>query len=442
MHPMLVVQLKIYRLLAIVFLSSLSAAACGGVPAASTQPVTAETIAAPTTTPTAEATPEVELTPETTPAGPATLNLWLPEPFAPPRNADAAALLSQAISAFQIAQPTILINTRLKRVEGTGGIIESLLAASTVAPGALPDLILVRRGELAVLLQAGLARPLESRVSPAVLGDLYASALALGQLDGGLIGLPYALQIQHVAYLPPEASFARFADVLAGDRALVLPAGRLDGISDIFLVQYLSAGGTLVGGELGPLNMDALQTVLTFYQQAAARGLIDPTILNYPVPEDYEAGLVDGRITAAIVTSQMYLGLTEGGQALETAAIPAASGTPTTLVDGWMWVLVTNDAVRQNAALRFLDWMFDPARQTAYTQSINMLPSRRAAMRQWEQPAYATFAGNMLAGALPPLDENGSSAAARAMQNALVAVITGEATAEEAAQGVADQLAG
>jgi hypothetical protein len=48
----------------------------------------------------------------------------------------------------------------------------------------------------------------------------------------------------------------------------------------------------------------------------------------------------------------------------------------------------------------------------------------------------------LLANAVPPLDDNASSAAGRAMQNALAAVIAGELSAEEATEEVIAQLEG
>ncbi|MBZ0287713.1 MAG: hypothetical protein K8I30_08865, partial [Anaerolineae bacterium] len=130
------------------------------------------------------------------------------------------------------------------------------------------------------------------------------------------------------------------------------------------------------------------------------------------------------------------------GKRYQTAPIPTSSDTPSTLVDGWMWIMTAKDADRQDAARRFLEWMFDAGRQGAYTRAIAMLPSTRTAMRSWGTTSYSDFAGDLLANAVLPLDSAESDATARAMQNALVAVISGESTADEAIQDVLDQLSG
>ena len=422
-----------FRSLSVVMLILLAACA----PGTTGQQVTSESLATPAPTampalPTAESTPDSGVT----------LTVWLPEPVAPANNQAAALVWAQQIDGFQAAQPDVRVQTRLKRAEGVGGVMATLLSASDVAPSALPDLTLIRRQDLGQVVQAGLAQPFDGRLSRAVTGDLYTAALRLGQAGGELHALSYALDIQHIAYEPPRASFARFEDVLAEGRPLVLPLGRVNGISDVFLVQYLAAGGTVVNGSLGTLNVNALRTVLQFYQQALAAGVIDPGVLNYPTPQEYQAGLVDGRIEAAVVTSGMYLDLLASGKDLETSPIPVSSDRVTTLVDGWMWVLTAKNADRQTAALAFLEWVFEADRQAAYTRAIAMLPSGRAAMGGWGSPAYAQFAGSLLANAVLPLDDNEGSATARALQNALVAVVSGERSADEAVEDVVDQLEG
>ncbi|MEO8612648.1 MAG: extracellular solute-binding protein [Chloroflexota bacterium] len=428
------------RFRSLCFLMLLLLPACADNPA-SLQMVTAESLVTPTVTmvptetavlPASEATIEPALT----------LSVWLPESIAPTNNQAAKLVLASQVDNFQASESGLTVSLRLKKESGTGGLMATLLSASDVALGALPDLTLIHREDLRTAVQAGLAQPLEGRLSSAVMADFYSAAVQLGQINGRLYGLAYALEIEHVAYQSPSADYAHFDSVLSGGRPLVVPVGQATGISDVFLVQYLAAGGSVVGNHLGALNVEALRTVLNFYEQAIDAGVIDPGVLNYPTPQDYQAGLVDGRITAAVVTSSMYLDLLTAGKKLEIAPIPTSSDTPSTLVDGWMWIMTAKDASRQDAARRFLEWVFDPGRQGAYTHAIAMLPSTKAAMRGWGTISYGDFAGDLLANAVLPLDNTESDSTARALQNALVAVISGERTAADAVQDVVDQLAG
>jgi ABC-type glycerol-3-phosphate transport system substrate-binding protein len=412
----------------------MSLAACAP---AGNVPVTTEGIAL-TPGPTDTAPPPTVVTAETTPEAQA-LSIWLPEAFAPVNNKQAALLMGDQVNTFQAAQGDVMVETRLKKLHDIGGIVNTLQSASAVAPKSLPALTLVRREDLPTLVQAGLVQPLDGRISRAILSDFYPAALALGQLNGRLYGLPYTLDVQHMVYHAPETKLAQFSDVLASDRHLIFPAGSQNGISDAFLLQYLSAGGTLTGGRLGPVDANALRTTLRFYQDAVNKGTIDPTVTNYTRPEDYLPTLLDGQSNAVMVTSSMYLDLIAKGGNYLVAPVPAESDQSSTVLNGWMWVMIAAEADRQALALRFLDWTFNANRQSQYTQAIHMLPSLRATMRQRDGGSYTSFVETLLSNAILPLADSGSDATARAMQNALAAVISGQRTADQAAQDVVDQ---
>jgi maltose-binding protein MalE len=411
--------------------------ACDGMETALVQ-VTAETLTTPTFTPEPSATPlpATEVPRQT----PLVLSVWIPDTLAPQNNPEVNTILTNQINAFHTSQANITVELRVKRASGTGGIVDTFLSASVVAPNVLPALTLVRREDLFTLMQVGLIFPLNGRISTAITDDLYPAAMQLGQQRSGLYGLPYALDILHIAFQPPTANFSRFTSALQSERRLVLPAGNVNGLSDIFLVQYLSAGGTLEGGTLSPVNLEALGAVLEFYEQAGINGVIDSSVLNYPSPQDYRAGLVDGRITAAVLTSSMYLDLLETDEEWGAITIPLASATPMTAVDGWLWVVTTGDSDRQAAAMQFLEWMLNPQRQRAYTQAVGLLPSSQTALRTWDNQEYAAFAGNLLNNAIVPLANSEINLTARAIQSAILSVISGERTAAEARRDIAQQL--
>jgi ABC-type glycerol-3-phosphate transport system substrate-binding protein len=380
--------------------------------------------------------------PEATADGPRKLKIWLPEPFAPPNNKEASILLADQIDSFQATQADLIVEARLKKASDVGGIMNTLRTASVVAPGALPDLTLLRREDLRVAVQMGLAQPLDGKISAAVMGDFYPAAQLLGEVNGRLYGLPYGLEVEHLAYRSATDNWKTFDAALAEGKPLVFAAGGAGNISDVFLVQYLSAGGKLVDGKLGKPDADALHTTLKFYEEAVAKGVIDPSILTYNTPADYLAKFGDNKINAAVLTSTSYLDLVTKGQNLQAGVIPLASATPTTIVNAWMWVVTTSDADHQALALDFLEWMFDAGRQARYSRMVNLLPAQRAAMRQWDNTHYTSFVEGLLANAVLPPTESAGGAAARAMQNALINVISGQRTADQATEDVMNQLSG
>lgn len=408
----------------------LLAAGCSG--AAQSPIVTAEALLTPALT----STPvSVSPTLEATPYEQRPLMIWLPDALAPLNNADAAALLTAQLDEYVSTQAESRIDLRIKKPDGVGGIMETLRAARAVAPGARPDLTLMRRADLLTAVQAGLIQPLGSVLPRALLSSLHPAAARLGQTGGMIYGLPYALVIQHMAYRPEVLSgtFARFEAVLSNRQPLVFPAGGLEGLN-IVLLQYLAAGGRLSDLENGRLERDALLVVFSFYQAAREAGLVDATLLNYARAADYLDMLVDGRLSSAALDSSSYLTVVARGRALTAAPLPMPANQTLTALDGWMWVFVTADPQRQAAAVELLNWMLDAERQASYTRAVNVIPASRAALAEWDAGEYSGFVNSLLANprTLPALDR----ALLTALQDALAAVITGEWTAEEAVNGV------
>lgn len=405
--------------------------------------ITSEPLTLPTLAPTQPPTPAA--TPEATAEQPLELVVWWPEPVAPVGEIQASVILTEQTEGFLAANPDLLLDARLKKPRDVGGIMETLRAASAVAPGALPDVTLLRRADLLAAVQTGLVQPLEGQVSSAILGNLYTAALELGQVNGQLYGLPYMLEVQHMAYWGdfPSGDFATFDAVLAQQHAFAFPAGVTNGLSSVFLLQYLSAGGSLSDFSTGEVNADALGAVLVFYETAADAGLANATLLNYGTYTDYQTALQDRSLRAAVVPSSTYLGFGAAGQALAFAPIPMQAGQPTTLLDGWLWVITTPNPDRQAIAARFLDWMSQIERQSRYSQAIHMLPALRGALRQAGiNAAYGDFITQLIGNAVLPQPEIASSVLARAIQNAFSAVLSGQRTAEDALQDVLNQMSG
>lgn len=414
-------------------------AACSPQAAQPTEVAVTESIAMPSL---AAPTSVVAVTPEATAFVPVTLDIWWPEPLAPIDNQDAADLLSEQISAFQAANRDITVEFRLKKAQDAGGIMSTLRSANLVAPGALPDLTLLRRSDLLGAVQAGLIMPIDERSEAAILDNLYPMVGALGRINERIYGLPYNLEVQHLAYQTAVDTPERwsFADVLESHLAFVFPAGRANSLSDVFLAQYRDATGTRESNAL-VVDADPLRALYRFYEQAVANRVVDPIVLEYILPDDYRGGLVQGDIAAGVVTSTLYQKMIAGGASLNFAPIPTESGQPSTVVDGWMWVLTSADSEQQALALRFANWMLDIDRQGQYNEAISMLPSQRTALRQSEDPNYAAFVDSLLNNATLPLSDSAGGAAARVIQSALASVISGQRTAEQATQDVVTQLA-
>jgi ABC-type glycerol-3-phosphate transport system substrate-binding protein len=411
-----------------------------------------ETPATANVTPSPDAA-NLTLTPAPTPTpSQLVLRVWLPEPLAPVNNADAAEQLVTLISAFETLNPDIRIDLRLKASGETGGqevggVLSTLQTAAAVAPGALPDLTLLRRPDMLTAEQLGIIRPLENRVPEVIRDDLTAAAEQLGQFEGALIALPFMIDAKHIAYDPAASvpSSWDFDTVLQANFRMAFAAGRVNSLSDTFLAQYLSTGGALSSSGQVLLDTDALRTVLRFYEQGLAEGIFDPGVSQYTTIQDYLDELFSGSLNAGVVTTTDYLRLRRAGAELSYAPLPTLGGAPITVLDGWSWVLTTAELSRQNAALRFLNFLYDIDRHSEYAYTIGMIPSQRAALRDWVEhedidDGYIAFIETLIDRAV--IQPNSFDLTARALQSAFVSVVAGQRSAADAVRDVLAQTGG
>ncbi|MEL6527777.1 MAG: hypothetical protein AAFQ07_18920, partial [Chloroflexota bacterium] len=143
-------------------------------------------------------------TPEATeiPLPPVEITIWWPDVIAHDGQGTINPLLIEQTDAFANQMPEVTFEHRLKAVGTTGGIMSTLRTANRAATGALPSLTLVRRNDLLTLQNLTYIQELEG-ISSTIIGDLD-TALALGQIDTALYGLPYMLDVQHTVYRPTE----------------------------------------------------------------------------------------------------------------------------------------------------------------------------------------------------------------------------------------------
>jgi ABC-type glycerol-3-phosphate transport system substrate-binding protein len=252
------------------------------------------------------------------------------------------------------------------------------------------------------------------------------------------------LVVEHMAYHGAADTTLswRFGDVLARGTPYAFPGAPANGINRTLFSQYLDAGGTLDADNQLEIDADALLTVLSYYEAAAAAGIVSPAVLAYARPDDYRADLVAGALDAGVVDSTLYLSLLADGAELRFGPLPTESGLGSSALGGWVWVLTTSSADRQALAARFLNWMMAASRQGQYAQTVKMLPSQRAALQQRPATPYTAFVRELLLNASPYLADNANSAAARALQTAMAEVIGGQKDAAAAVESVLDLAAG
>ena len=383
-------------------------------------------------------------------AGPQPLKLWLPAPLISDESDAAYELLSAHASQFAEANDSA-VELRIKATEGVGGIMSTIRAGQEVAPAALPDLALIHRRDFTPAQAREHLQSLETLFSASLFKDL-GGRISFGQIplegDLALYGLPFLYDMlisAHHQTIARASQGLRFADVLASEAAFRFPAARANGLNQTFYHQYLAAGGESPNEGGMTIDEAALGRSLQFYEALLAGGLVSPDVLSYQSPEAYldEFALGDESAQLAILNVSDYLSLiVEQERSLLASEIPTADGNGSAILTGWLWVMVTPDRNRQTRAARLIEWLLEPAFHAELARALRLLPSQPAILGD-SLPAAADgeTLSRLLAEAALPLPEGEGGAVPRLMQEALIDVLHGEATAADASRAALGKLA-
>jgi ABC-type glycerol-3-phosphate transport system substrate-binding protein len=121
------------------------------------------------------------------------------------------------------------------------------------------------------------------------------------------------------------------------------------------------------------------------------------------------------------------------------ASIPTLDGNDISLIDGWMWVLVTEDPVRRDEARRFIDLMYNSDTMSTIASALFLMPSQESARRVMGDDDYLDFLSDLLEDAVFIGENESRSASATALQMAFEAVLRG-ATSGDAVQAAIGSL--
>jgi len=287
--------------------------------------------------------------------------------------------------------------------------------------------------------------------STSLINDLD-DGLDFGQISleegSALYGLPYLFDVLlAIQSQPLETSGYRltFDDVINNRATFLFPAARTNGLNQTFYMQYLSAGGRTPSDGVMSVDEEALGAVLKFYEVLVNLGLVAPEVLTFQSPAAYQSEFISqsDRPQLAIFSASDYLAMIDQQDATLTAAkAPTLSGAGQSIRDGWLWVLVTPDMSRQALAARYLEWMMEPDFHADIARALYHLPTQPALLDDsLPSTVDRQFFVELLDDATLPLPENEGGTAPRLMQEALIDVLHGDATAAQATRQVLNQLA-
>ena len=232
-------------------------------------------------------------------------------------------------------------------------------------------------------------------------------------------------------------------DVISADTTYMFPAKGANGlVNDAFLIQYLALGGGLQDEEGQPyLDEQALITTLGYYQQGLEAGVIPPKVLTIGTPEDIWPSYVSAEVGMTHVTSHHYVNDRNVLRSTEFVTIPTHDGTSLTIGRGRTLAIATRDANRQAMAARLIEWLMAPDNNAAWNGAVAYLPTRYAAFKSiGDSDPYWPFLEHQLEIAVPPPAFPEYDQTARVLQQAVIEVLSEEATPEEAASAAIDAI--
>jgi ABC-type glycerol-3-phosphate transport system substrate-binding protein len=381
--------------------------------------------------------PTLESTPPT--PSPTVLKVWLPPQFDPAGDTPAGDLLQSRLDQYTAQRPDVRIETRLKAVSGSGGLLDSLSTASAAAPLVVPDLILLPRSSVEIAALKGLLFPYDDLSDTLNEDDWYPYAQDLARLQTSIFGLPFAGNALISLYRPAaiENPPADWSSALELSQPLAFPAA--DEQAFFTLAQYLSADGPIQDSDGRPtLEAAALIEVLSFYQEAEVGGVMPFWLTQFTTDEQSWEAYTENQVDMVTTWTNRYLTTLPG----DTVAAPILTqdGAPLTLASGWVWALSNPQIERQALSADLAEFLTQGAFLAEWTEAAGYLPPRASALQGWSNAALRSLMERIIRSAriIPPNDV--MAVLGPALQQATVNVLKQQSNPAAAVNEAVDSL--
>lgn len=400
-----------------------------------------------------EPTPAATLAPTSVPAAPATaaptrmpqndspvLTLWLPPELDPNEDSEAGGLLRAQLAAFVEANPEVQVEIRVKALDGPGGLIESLSAASAAAPGAMPALIALPRTGLETAALKGLIYPLDDLSTVLDEDDWYPYARQLGQIQGTTFGLPIGGDALALVYRPSRMGTApaTWEALLGLGHPVAFVAA--DPQSYFTLNLYMMLGGRAEDEQRRPaLQPEVLAEALKLYSDGAQQGIFPYSLSQVQTDRQAWQAYEDQLGQWLVTWSSIYLRNIPPESTL--AALPTLEGKSLSLATGWVWAVSEPDEERRATSARLAEFLSDPAFLAEWDAALGLLPTRPSVLKQWQSASLKPALEEIITTAQVRPANDVMAGLAPALEAATLQVIKRESDAAEAARAAAERLA-
>jgi ABC-type glycerol-3-phosphate transport system substrate-binding protein len=366
--------------------------------------------------------------------------LWLAPELAPSSDTAAGKLLADRLAAFEATHPGLTVRARAKARSGPAGLLETLSAASLVAPDSLPDLLTLDRQALHTAAIKSMIVPLANYHSQPASPAWEAQAVLAAQVDGVPFGVPLGSEADLLAFRADIYGSApdAWSQLLNGPKPFVFPAN--DPLAGFTLSQYLALGGTLVDAAGRPtLAIAPLTDVLDYYDALHQAGVLPRSSTQMSTSLDSWAAVRDGRSASAVAPLDATLPALDP-QRLAAAPVPGRSAPALTLLHPWSWSVVTRDPAQQQLASELIDWLSEPEFLGAWTYALGLLPPTPAALQAWPDAQDARLASELLASARLNPEPDLLAILGPVLREATLAVIDGRLSPQDAAAAAVEAV--
>jgi ABC-type glycerol-3-phosphate transport system substrate-binding protein len=379
-------------------------------------------------------------TPTPSPSSVENLVLWVVPRFAPSSNSAAGDLLLARLQAFEEDHPGLTITTRIKQESGTGGMLETLEAASIASPASLPDIVTLDAHMIDMAALDGSILILDDLLETPSAPTWYDFSLSASMADGGHYGMPFAADGDILAYSIAEYAAAprSWSDILDGPAYFYFPSG--DPRATFTVNQYLALDTTVTDTAGDPiLEIEPLTEVLTFYESLHNAGMLPLISRNYTTASETWSLLSNGQAASALAPLSTFF---DEYSSILTSAIPlpARTSAGSIFVETWSWAVVPRDSAREALAIELLQWLCDPEFLGPWTDALNMLPSNAPTLATWPDGSKASIASRLVTNARIKIDDAILDILGPPLYDAIGQVLLNLATPEEAAAAVVEIL--
>jgi ABC-type glycerol-3-phosphate transport system substrate-binding protein len=403
--------------------------------AASTQPPLPST---PTASPTGQPA-QTDAPPPTPVAGPPVLTVWLPPQFDPSADTPSGRLLRERLAAFVEANPGVQLQTRVKALDGAGGLLETLSTASAAAPDAMPSLIALPRSDLETAALKGLITPLDGISDLLEDDDWYPYARQLGQIQGSTFGIPFGGDALLMVYRPRQMGAAptTWEALLGLGHPVAFTAA--DPQSMLTLDLYMMLGGVVEDDQRRPtLDQEVLVRALKLYTDGAKSGVFPYSLSQIQTDRQawqaYEEQLGQWLIT----WSSLYLSTLPPESA--AAVLPSLEEKSLSLATGWVWALSGSDSALHAESARLAEYLSDPAFLAQWDAALGLLPPRPSALAAWPNSSLKPVLEEVTRMAQVRPSNDVMAGLAPALEAATLQVMKRESDAVQAARTAAERL--